>query len=97
VKLSRLTNKRYAGRMAKDMKGSELQALLAEVLGQGAVIQRTSGYIVQGVTRYELSDDGRCLNACSRSIRFLRLWRQPELIARMMTYLYLVRPSDLRR
>jgi hypothetical protein len=41
--------KRYAGRMAKDMKGSELQALLTEILGQGAVIQRTSGYIVQGV------------------------------------------------
>jgi hypothetical protein len=36
--------------MAKDMKGSELQALLAEILGQDAVIQRTSGYIVQGVT-----------------------------------------------
>ena len=31
------------------MKGSELQALLTELLGQGAVIQRTSGYIVQGV------------------------------------------------
>jgi hypothetical protein len=30
--------KRYAGRMAKDMKGSEL-ALLAEILGQEAVIQ----------------------------------------------------------
>ena len=42
--------KRYAGRMAKDMKGSELQALLAEILGQEAVIQRTSGYIVWGVT-----------------------------------------------
>ena len=42
--------KRYAGRMAKDMKGSEFQALLAEILGQEAVIQRTSGYIVWGVT-----------------------------------------------
>jgi hypothetical protein len=36
--------------MAKDMKGSELQALLADILGQDAVIQRTSGYNVQGVT-----------------------------------------------
>jgi hypothetical protein len=36
--------------MAKDMKGSELQALLMEILEQGAVIQRTSGDIVQGVT-----------------------------------------------
>ncbi len=45
---TRSNRKRYAGRMAKDMKGSELQALLAEILGQGAVIQRTSGYIVQG-------------------------------------------------
>jgi hypothetical protein len=31
------------------VKCSELQALLAEILGQDAVIQRTSGYIVQGV------------------------------------------------
>jgi hypothetical protein len=30
------TYKRYAGRMAKEMKGSELQALLAEILGKGA-------------------------------------------------------------
>jgi hypothetical protein len=36
--------------MAKDMKGSELQALLTEILGKGAVIQRTSGYIVRGIT-----------------------------------------------
>jgi hypothetical protein len=36
--------------MAKDMKGSELQALLTKILGQDAVIQRTSGYIVQGLS-----------------------------------------------
>jgi hypothetical protein len=36
--------------MAKDMKGSELHALLRKILGLGAVIHRTSGYIVQGVT-----------------------------------------------
>jgi hypothetical protein len=34
--------------MAKDMYGSELQALLAEIFGPGAVIQRTSDSIVQG-------------------------------------------------
>jgi hypothetical protein len=42
--------KRYAGRIAKDMKGSELQALLTELLGQDAVTQRTSGYTVKGVS-----------------------------------------------
>jgi hypothetical protein len=42
--------KRYAGRMAKDMTGPELRNILAEILGQAAVIQRTSGYIVQGVS-----------------------------------------------
>jgi hypothetical protein len=42
--------KRYAGRMAKDMTGPELRNILAEILGPGAVIQRTSGYIVQGVS-----------------------------------------------
>ena len=42
--------KRCAGRMAKDMKDSELQALLMEILGQDAVTQRTSGYFVQGVS-----------------------------------------------
>jgi hypothetical protein len=36
--------------MAKEMKGSELQALLAEILGQDAILQRRSGYIVQGVS-----------------------------------------------
>jgi hypothetical protein len=40
--------KRYAGRMAKDMKGSELQALLAEILGQGAVMQRPRFPIISG-------------------------------------------------
>jgi hypothetical protein len=34
---------RYTGPMAKDMKGSELHALLGKILGLGAVIQRTSG------------------------------------------------------
>ena len=38
-----------ASRTGWRRKGSELQALLTEILGQGAVIQRTSGYIVQGV------------------------------------------------
>ena len=42
--------KRYAGRMAKDMTGAELKDVLADILGDGAVIQRTSGYIVQGIT-----------------------------------------------
>ncbi len=36
--------------MAKDMYGSELHALLAEILGQDAVVQRTSGYIVHGTS-----------------------------------------------
>ena len=55
--------KRYAGRMAKDMTGPELQALLMEILGPGAVIQRTSGYLVQGVslkTQQALSHAATC-------------------------------------
>jgi hypothetical protein len=36
--------------MAKDMYGSELHALLAEILGQDARVQRTSGYIVHGTS-----------------------------------------------
>jgi hypothetical protein len=42
--------KRYAGQMAKDVTGAELRDILREILGEEAVIQRTSGYIVQGVT-----------------------------------------------
>jgi hypothetical protein len=42
--------KRNAGRMAKDMTGAELRDILTEILGQDAITQRTSGYIVQGVT-----------------------------------------------
>ncbi len=42
--------KRYAGRMAKDMTGAELRDILADILGNGAIVQRTSGYIVQGVS-----------------------------------------------
>ena len=32
------------------MTGAELRDILTELLGQDVVIQRTSGYIVQGVT-----------------------------------------------
>jgi hypothetical protein len=42
--------KRFAGRMASNMTGAELRDILTEILGEEAVIQRTSGYIVQGVT-----------------------------------------------
>jgi hypothetical protein len=42
--------KRYAGRMTSNMSGAELRDILTEILGEEAVIQRTSGYIVQGVT-----------------------------------------------
>jgi hypothetical protein len=36
--------------MAKDMTGTELRDILTEILGEAAVVQKTSGYIVQGVT-----------------------------------------------
>jgi hypothetical protein len=36
--------------MAKDMTGPELRDILAEILGQDAVLQRTSGYIVRGLS-----------------------------------------------
>ena len=42
--------KRYAGRVAKDITGPELRNILAEILGNSAVVQRTSGYIVQGLS-----------------------------------------------
>jgi hypothetical protein len=40
--------KRYAGRMAKDMTGAELRGILTEILGEEAITQRTSGYVVLG-------------------------------------------------
>jgi hypothetical protein len=40
--------KRYAGRMASNMSAAEFKDILAEVLGEETVVQRTSGYVVLG-------------------------------------------------